>query len=124
MEPEKSGKTYRNKPLKGGIIMEISSLNNSKQILQQVSDTNNEPVKNISTEENKKYTLKNKVDSNEISSSHTGSFDDKRLSVAKSAILYDVTVNTSSERIVDLKASVDEGSYRVPTNLLADVILK
>jgi anti-sigma28 factor (negative regulator of flagellin synthesis) len=104
--------------------VEISSVNNSKSILQQINDTNNEPVKNISTEENRKYTLKNKVDSNEISSSHTGSFDDKRLSVAKSAILYDVSVNTSSAKIEDLKASVENGSYNVPTNLLADAILK
>lgn len=104
--------------------MEISSVNNSKSILQQINDINNEPAKNISSEENKKYTLKNKVDSNEISSSHTGSFDDKRLSVAKSAILYDVSVNTSSAKIQELKASVENGSYEVPTNLLADVILK
>ena len=104
--------------------MEISSVSNSKNILQQISDMNNEPAKNLSTEENKKYTLKNKVDSNEISSSHTGSFDDKRLSVAKSAILYDVSVNTSSAKIEDLKASVENGSYNVPTNLLADAILK
>jgi anti-sigma28 factor (negative regulator of flagellin synthesis) len=104
--------------------MEISSVNNSKSILQQINDINNEPSKNISSEENKKYTLKNKVDSNEISSSHSGSFDDKRLSVAKSAILYDVSVNTSSAKIEELKASVESGSYEVPTNLLADVILK
>jgi len=104
--------------------MEISSVNNSKSILQQINDMNNEPARNVSTEENKKYTLKNKVDSNEISSSHTGSFDDKRLSVAKSAILYDVSVNTSSAKIEDLKASVENGSYNVPTNLLADAILK
>lgn len=104
--------------------MEISSVNNSKTILQQISDMNNEPARNVSTEENKKYTLKNKVDSNEISSSHTGSYDDKRLSVAKSAILYDVSVNTSSAKIEDLKASVESGSYNIPTNLLADAILK
>lgn len=104
--------------------MEISSVNNSKSILQQISDMNNEPAKNISTEENKKYTLKNKVDSNEISSSHTGSFDDKRLSVAKSAILYDVSVNTSSAKVEDLKASIGNGTYNAPTTLLADAILK
>ena len=105
--------------------MEISFVNKSKSIQpQQVQDSTNDPAKNISTEENKKYTLKNKVDSAEISSSHTGSFDDKRLSVAKSAILYDVSVNTSAGRIEELKASVENGSYDVPTNLLADAILK
>ncbi len=105
--------------------MEISFVNKSKNIQpQQVQDLNNDPARNISTEENRKYTLKNKVDSSEISSSHTGSFDDKRLSVAKSSILYDVSVNTSSARIEDLKASVENGTYDVPTNLLADTILK
>lgn len=106
--------------------MEISFINKSKTIQpQQIQDLNNDPAKNISTEENKKYTLKNKVDSSEISSSHTGSFDDKRFSVAKSAILYDVTVNTSSAaRVEELKASIDNGTYDVPANLLADAILK
>lgn len=105
--------------------MEVSFLNKSKTIQpQQVQDVNNDPARNISTEENKKYTLKNKVDSSEISSSHTGSFDDKRLSVAKSAILYDVSVNTSTAAINNLKASVENGTYEVPTDLLADAILK
>ncbi len=105
--------------------MEISFVNKSKSIQpQQIQDANNDPARNISTEENKKYTLKNKVDSAEISSSHTGSFDDKRLAVAKSAILYDVSVNTSTARIQELKAAVEKGSYEVPTNLLADAILK
>lgn len=105
--------------------MEISFVNKSKTIQpQQIQDLNNDPARNVSTEENKKYTLKNKVDSNEISSSHTGSFDDKRLAVAKSAILYDVSVNTSSAKIQDLKASVENGTYKVPTPLLADAILK
>jgi anti-sigma28 factor (negative regulator of flagellin synthesis) len=105
--------------------MEISFVNKSKSIQpQQIQDTNNDPARNISTEENKKYTLKNKVDSAEISSSHTGSFDDKRLAVAKSAILYDVSVNTSSARIQELKTAVESGNYEVPTNLLADAILK
>ncbi len=105
--------------------MEISYVNKSKTVQpQQIQDANNDPARNISTEENKKYTLKNKVDSAEISSSHTGSFDDKRLSVAKSAILYDVSVNTSSAKIEALKTSVENGTYEVPTNLLADAILK
>ena len=105
--------------------MEVSFLNKSKTIQpQQIQDTSNDPARNISTEENKKYTLKNKVDSSEISSSHTGSFDDKRLSVAKSAILYDVSVNTSTTTVENLKTAVENGTYKVPTNLLADAILK
>ena len=105
--------------------MEISFINKSKTIQpQQVQDYSNDPARNISTEENKKYTLKNKVDSAEISSSHTGSYDDKRLSVAKSAILYDVSVNTSANKVEELKKSIEKGTYDVPTNLIADAILK
>ncbi len=105
--------------------MEISFVNKSKSIQpQQVQDYSNDPAKNISTEENKKYSLKNKVDSAEISSSHSGSFDDKRISVAKSAVLYDVSVGTSPAKIEELKASVEKGAYDVPSNLIADAILK
>ncbi|MGI6747738.1 MAG: flagellar biosynthesis anti-sigma factor FlgM [Anaerovoracaceae bacterium] len=105
--------------------MEIPFVNKSKIIQpKQVQDSNSDPAKNISTIENKKYTLKNKVDSAEISSSHKGSFDDKRLMVAKSAILYEVTVKTSDARVAELKASIDNGTYEVPANLIAKAILK
>ncbi|MBR0597524.1 flagellar biosynthesis anti-sigma factor FlgM [Sinanaerobacter chloroacetimidivorans] len=105
--------------------MEISFVNKSKTIQpQQVQDQASDPARNINTEENKKYVIKNKVDSAEISSSHTGSFDDKRLSVAKSAILYDVTVNTSASNINEIKNRIEKGTYDVPANLLADAMLK
>ena len=74
--------------------------------------------------ENKGVTFKNKVDSAEISSGHSGTFEDKRLMVAKSAILYDVSVGSSPGRIAELKAAVENGSYKVPTNDLAETILK
>jgi len=83
-----------------------------------------DPARNVSTEENSKYVLKNKVDSAEISSSHSGSFDDKRISVAKSAILYEVSVSISDNRVQELKAAIEKGEYDVPSNLLADAILK
>ena len=105
--------------------MEISSINKSKHVQpQQVQDKATDPARNISTEENKKYVLKNKVDSSEISSSHSGSFEDKRISVAKSAILYDVSVGSSQKTIQELKATVENGSYDVPSNLIAEEILK
>ena len=105
--------------------MEISFVNKSKLIQpQQLQDPSNDPAKNISTEENKKYTLKNKVDSTEISNSYSGAFDDKRITVAKSAILYDVSVGTQDKRIAELKAQIDKGEYDVPANLIADEMLK
>ncbi|MFA7660615.1 MAG: flagellar biosynthesis anti-sigma factor FlgM [Anaerovoracaceae bacterium] len=105
--------------------MEISFVNKSKAVQpQQVRDSASDPARNISTEENNKYTNKNKVDSAEISSSHSGSFDDKRIAVAKSAILYDVSVNTSENRIQELKTAIENGTYDVPTNMIAEDILK
>lgn len=105
--------------------MEISFMNKSKSIQpQQLQDASNDTTRNISTEENKKYVLKNKVDSAEISSSHSGSFEDKRISVAKSSILYDVSVSRSEKVIEELKAAIDDGTYNVPSNLIAEKILK
>lgn len=105
--------------------MEISFINKNKAVQpQQVRDSALDPARNIGTEENNKYVNKNKVDSSEISSSHSGSFEDKRLSVAKSAILYEVSVNSPSERIAELKKAVEDGTYDVPANMLADAILK
>jgi len=105
--------------------MDISSINKGKHVQpQQVQDRETDPARNISTEENKKYVLKNKVDSSEISSSHNGSFEDKRISVAKSAILYDVSVGSSDKKIQEIKATIENGSYDVPSNLIAEKILK
>lgn len=104
--------------------MEISFVNKSKTIQpQQIRDQASDPARNIGTGENSKYILKNKVDSAEISSSHSGSFDDKRISVAKSAILYDVSANAPESRIQELKSAVENGEYYVPTDILADKIL-
>ncbi len=105
--------------------MEISFVNKSKAVQpQQTRDAASDPARNISTEENNKYVLKNKVDSAEISSSHSGTFEDKRIAVAKSAILYDVSVNISEDRIRELKAAIEKGAYDVPANLIADELLK
>lgn len=105
--------------------MEISFVNKSKNIQpQQIQDQASDPAKNISTEENKKYINKNKVDSTEISSSHSGSYEDKKIAVAKSAVLYEVSVATDDTRIQELKKAIEGGTYDVPANLIADAILK
>ncbi|GAB1477116.1 hypothetical protein MASR2M70_19520 [Bacillota bacterium] len=105
--------------------MEISFVNKSKTIQpQQMRDPASDPARNIGTDENSKYVLKNKVDSAEISSTHSGTYDDKRITVAKSSILYDVSVNVSENRVQELKAAIENGEYDVPSNLLADEILK
>jgi anti-sigma28 factor (negative regulator of flagellin synthesis) len=105
--------------------MEISFVNKNKAIQpQQTRDASADPARNINTEENSKYVNKNRVDSAEISSTHSGTFDDKRISIAKSSILYDVSVNVSENRIQELKAAIEKGEYNVPANILAEEILK
>lgn len=104
--------------------MEISFLNSNKAIQpQQVQDQNNDVNRNLATEENSKYTFKNRVDSSEISSAHTGTFEDKRITVAKSAMLYDITVARDDNKVADLSQSIKEGTYNVPDDLLAKAIL-
>ncbi|MDD2483986.1 MAG: flagellar biosynthesis anti-sigma factor FlgM [Eubacteriales bacterium] len=104
--------------------MEITILNSNKNIqTQKLNDLSSDPVKKITTEETEKYAQKNQVDTSEISSSHSGSFDDKKLMIAKSAILYDVTVGTSPQKIEELKTSVDNGTYDVPSEKIADAII-
>ena len=105
--------------------MEISFVNKSKAVQpQQVRDAATDPARNISTEENNKYVLKNKVDKAEISSSYTGTFEDLRIAVDKSALLYDVSGNINEELVKELKAAIEDGSYDVPANILAEEILK
>ena len=102
--------------------MEISFVNNDKAIQpQQVRDQNNDVNRNVSSEENKKYNMKNKVDSAEISSSYSGNFEDKRITVAKSAMLYEMSA--SSNRIEELTQEIANGTYNVSSELLAKAIL-
>lgn len=101
--------------------MKISLLN--KYIQPQKPEAITEQAK-PATVENKGITGKSKVDSAEISSSHSASFDDKRLMVAKSSILYDVSVGSSPNKVAELKEAVENGSYKVPTNDLTETILK
>lgn len=105
--------------------MEITFVSKSKAVQpQQLQDPASDLSKNISTEENKKYVNKNRVDSAEISSSHSGSFDDKRIAVAKSAILYDVSVRTNTDHIRELKNAIEKGTYDVPANLIVDAMME
>lgn len=82
-----------------------------------------ESVRKTDVQESKKNSAKNKLDSNEISTGRNTSFDDSRVAVAKSAILYDVTVK-DSDRLGELKEAVNNGTYHVPTETLVDALLK
>ena len=109
----------------GGIAtMEVTILNNNKSVqTQKMTDLTSDPVKKIAAEETENYTQKNQVDTAEISSSHSGAFEDKKLMIAKSAILYDVSVNTSTKTVEELKAAIDNGTYKVSSEEIANSIL-
>lgn len=107
--------------------MELTISNNNKNLqTQKLTDLASDPVKKI-VEENNGYVQKNPVDTAEISSSHSGSFTDKKLMIAKSAILYDVSVNsasTSAEKIEGLKQAISNGTYEISGEDIANSILK
>ncbi|MDK2961305.1 MAG: hypothetical protein PWP20_431 [Eubacteriaceae bacterium] len=94
--------------------MKIGYLNNNLPIQQkQLKDA----VKKSEKDSSKAHT-----DSNDISSDRYNSFEDNRVNVAKSAVLYDVSVK-ESDRIAELKAAVANGSYHVSSEDLADALL-
>jgi flagellar biosynthesis anti-sigma factor FlgM len=94
--------------------MKIGYLNNNLPIQQkQLKDA----VKKLEKDSSKAHT-----DSNDISSDRYNSFEDNRVNVAKSAVLYDVSVK-ESDRIAELKAAVANGSYHVSSEDLADALL-
>jgi anti-sigma28 factor (negative regulator of flagellin synthesis) len=64
-----------------------------------------------------------RTDSAEISAGHAGVFDDKRLAVAKSAILYDVSLSAFADRLEEIRNRVEDGSYNVPDAALANALL-
>ncbi len=101
--------------------MKISLGNNPAVQAKIGQDTATESTRRVNAE-NKKSPVA-KTDSAAISTSRSASFDDSRVATAKSAILYDVTVK-DSDRLSELKAAVQNGTYHVPTGDLVSAILK
>ncbi|WP_414151368.1 hypothetical protein ACIZ62_05250 [Acetobacterium carbinolicum] len=101
--------------------MKILSSNNPAVQSKTGQDTAAESSRRLDSQ--KKDIGKNKQDSSSISNSRSASFEDNRVSTAKSAILYDVTVKESS-RLGELKEAVKNGTYHVSTDALVDSLLK
>lgn len=102
--------------------MKISLSNNPAVQSKIGQETAAESARRIDSDAQKGVS-KNKLDSSEISNDRSASFDDSRISVAKSSILYDVTVK-ESDRLSDLKEAVSNGTYHVPTEAIVDALLK
>ncbi|WKY45528.1 flagellar biosynthesis anti-sigma factor FlgM [Eubacteriaceae bacterium ES2] len=99
--------------------MKIGYLNNNVSI-QQNQTKDSLDVKNKSKDG---LSAKGKTDSNEISSERSVDFEDNRLAIAKSAILFDVSVK-ESDRVAELKAAINNGTYHVSSEDLAEALLK
>ncbi|MDR3295274.1 MAG: hypothetical protein LBT26_05550 [Clostridiales Family XIII bacterium] len=100
--------------------MEISLLTKTKAVQPQPSQ---DAPRAVRSEESDRPASKSKVDSAEISGSHAGNFEDKRLSVAKSALLYETSAPAPEQRIGELKGQVERNAYAVSDEDLADVLL-
>lgn len=86
-------------------------------------DIASESTRKADIKETQGSVAKVKTDSAEISGERTTSFEDSRINVAKSAVLYDVTVK-ESDRLSELKKAVQNGTYHVSASDIADAMLK
>jgi anti-sigma28 factor (negative regulator of flagellin synthesis) len=98
-------------------VMEISLIGKTKALQPQ---TTQEAPK---ASKDEKSIDAPRVDSSDISAGHANAFEDKRLSVAKSTILYDVSLSAFSDRLEDIRGRVEDGSYEAPAAELADALL-
>ncbi len=63
--------------------------------------------------------------SEDVSDVRRGStaIDDKSFSTVKAKLQSEINAPTSSERLEELRASIKNGTYRIPTSALVDAIL-
>ncbi|MDR2295612.1 MAG: flagellar biosynthesis anti-sigma factor FlgM [Clostridiales Family XIII bacterium] len=100
--------------------MEISLIGKPKALQPQTAQ---DLPKAARDEGGEKAAASRKLDSAEISAGHAGAFEDKRLSIAKSAVLYDVSLSAFTDRLEEIRQRVTDGSYEVPDATLADALL-
>jgi anti-sigma28 factor (negative regulator of flagellin synthesis) len=104
--------------------MEISLVTKTKPLRPgQLQDSPQDSVRSAKSGEDEKAVAKSKTDSAEISSARAGAFEDKRLSVAKSALLYELALDAPGARAAELKDRVESGEYRVSDEYLADSLI-
>jgi anti-sigma28 factor (negative regulator of flagellin synthesis) len=101
--------------------MEISLIGKTKALQPQTAQ---DPPKVVKDEDGEKSSGARRTDSAEISAGHIGAFEDKRLSVVKSTILYDVSLSAFSDRLEEIRVRVEEGTYKVADADLADALLE
>jgi anti-sigma28 factor (negative regulator of flagellin synthesis) len=104
--------------------MEISLLTKTKAVKpQSAQEAPHEIQRQAKLQEGGRPLAKAKVDTAEISGGRARTFDDKRLSVAKSALLYEASADAPEQRIDDIRERVRAGAYSVPDSSLALALL-
>ncbi|GHU49756.1 hypothetical protein FACS1894127_3730 [Clostridia bacterium] len=87
--------------------------------IQEAAQNSTREIKN----EDAGKDIKSRMDSSEISGSHGSVFGDKRLQGFKSSLLYELSSDNVSKRASDIKEQVDEGSYVVESEALANSLI-
>ena len=104
--------------------MNIPLVTKNKTMHQVAQEANANAVKENRTEGMEKNAPKNRVDSSEISGSHAVNvFEDKRLSSFKAALLYELSSEHMSKQAEEIKERVQNGSYDVQDEVLAEALL-
>jgi len=105
--------------------MKIGFIKNSIKTQQQIREKSEE-IKNSSStsdvKESSQYSISSKTDSTQLKGS--ASFGDKRIAMAKSAMLYEASQDTSAARLADIKARIESGTYHVDSHDIAKSILE
>jgi anti-sigma28 factor (negative regulator of flagellin synthesis) len=106
------------------INMEISLLTKAKAVKpQSAQETPQEIQRHAKPRESDSRLAKAKLDTAEISGGRANMFEDKRLSVAKSALLYETSADAPEQRINEIREQVRAGVYSVPEASLAGALL-
>ncbi|MCR5481981.1 MAG: flagellar biosynthesis anti-sigma factor FlgM [Clostridia bacterium] len=106
--------------------MEIGYIKNSIKTQQQIREQSEEIKKSANSsnvKESSQYSISSKTDSTQLKGGNA-SFGDKRIAMAKSAMLYEASQDTSAAKLADIKSRIEAGTYHVDSRDIAKSILE
>ena len=103
--------------------MNIPLIAKNKTMLHATQETNLNAVKETKGESSEKSVLKNRVDSSDISGNHVNGFEDKRLSMFKAALIYELSSDCQGKQVEEIKERIEKGVYEVSDEDLAEALI-
>lgn len=103
--------------------MNIPLIAKNKTMLHATQETSLNAVKETKGEGPEKCASKNRVDSSDISADHINGFDDKRLSMFKASLLYELSSDCQSKQALEIKERIEKGAYEVSDEDLAEALI-